>query len=120
MGHPVDIHVGLRMRQRRRLLNMSTEQVANRIGLQPQQIQKYEVAENRVGASRLWDIASALDVPVDFFFKGLESRPNKDDETRAAVLTDPAALELIRVYRMLSEGQRKQILRLARVMRATD
>lgn len=118
MGHHVDVHVGLRIRQRRRLLKMSLEELAGRSGVQPQQLQKYEMAENRIGASRLWAIASALKVPVDFFFRGMDGEACDENTRRAAVLTDPDALRLIRAYRMLPKEQRKQILSLARMMGA--
>merc|ERR1712173_401979 len=64
MTHPVDVHVGKRIRHRRWLVGMTQQQLAERVGIKFQQIQKYETGANRVSASRLWDIADALDVPV--------------------------------------------------------
>ena len=69
MGLPVDVHVGMRMRQRRALLGMSQTALANAVGLTFQQIQKYERGTNRMGASRLYEFAKVLDVPVPFFFE---------------------------------------------------
>ena len=72
MKHPVDVHVGSRVRQRRWMTGMTQQQLAERVGIKFQQIQKYETGMNRISASRLWDIAEALGVPVAFFFEGLQ------------------------------------------------
>jgi transcriptional regulator with XRE-family HTH domain len=67
-GHPIDIHVGHRVRLRRTLLGWSQERLAQALGLTFQQVQKYERGANRIGASRLFDLGRVLDVPVSFFF----------------------------------------------------
>ena len=67
--NPIDIHVGSRVRFRRMLLGMSQEKLAERLGLTFQQIQKYEKGINRIGASRLFDLAQVLSVPVQFFYE---------------------------------------------------
>jgi len=67
---PVDKHVGLRVRIRRMLVGMSQEKLGEALGLTFQQIQKYEKGTNRIGASRLQQIAAILAVPVDYFFEG--------------------------------------------------
>ncbi len=67
-GHPIDIHVGQRVRLRRTLLGWSQEKLAQALGLTFQQVQKYERGANRIGASRLFDLSRVLDVPVSFFF----------------------------------------------------
>jgi len=72
MKHPVDLHVGQRVRQRRWLLGMTQEQLAEKVGIKFQQIQKYETGANRISSSRLWDISEVMDVPVSFFFDGLD------------------------------------------------
>ena len=72
MTDKTDLHVGKRLRRRRRLLGMTQQDLAGMVGVRFQQIQKYETGTNRISASRLWDIAAALDVPVSFFFEGLE------------------------------------------------
>lgn len=64
----IDAHVGKRIRLRRTLLGLSQEKLGEALGVTFQQIQKYERGTNRVGASRLYDIATALDVPISFFF----------------------------------------------------
>jgi len=66
--NPIDVHVGGRVRVRRVMLGLSQEALAGRLGITFQQVQKYERGSNRMGSSRLYDIAVALDVPVSFFF----------------------------------------------------
>src|SRR5690242_20884104 len=71
--NPIDVHVGQRVRQRRTLLGMSQEKLAEAIGLTFQQVQKYERGANRVGSSRLFDLARVLDVPIAYFFEDMEA-----------------------------------------------
>lgn len=119
MKHLVDVHVGKRIRQRRWMNGTTQQQLAEAVGIKFQQIQKYETGMNRVSASRLWDIAHVLNVPVSFFFEGLESA---DVEAAAAgdvpgdVLTDKEALELLRSYYAIPENQRRRLFDLARVL----
>ncbi|MBP2572419.1 transcriptional regulator with XRE-family HTH domain [Agrobacterium tumefaciens] len=68
--NPIDIHVGSRIRLRRTMNGMSQERLGDSLGITFQQIQKYERGTNRVGASRLQNIANVLNVPVAFFFEG--------------------------------------------------
>ena len=72
MANDIDLHLGKRLRRRRRLLGLTQQQLAASVGIRFQQIQKYETGANRVSASRLWDISEVLDVPVSFFFEGLD------------------------------------------------
>ena len=65
---PVDIHVGTRVKLRRKLLEMSQTKLGDAVGVSFQQIQKYERGANRIGASRLFEISQVLDVPISFFF----------------------------------------------------
>lgn len=66
--NPIDVHVGSRVRLQRMLLGISQEKLGERLGLTFQQIQKYEKGVNRIGASRLFDLAQVLGVPVQFFY----------------------------------------------------
>jgi transcriptional regulator with XRE-family HTH domain len=68
--NPIDRHVGSRVRMRRMMISMSQEKLGERLGITFQQVQKYEKGTNRIGASRLQQIASILGVPVSFFFEG--------------------------------------------------
>ena len=115
MTHPVDVHVGQRVRQRRWMLGMTQQQLANAVGIKFQQIQKYETGANRVSASRLWDIAHALDVPVSFFFEGLEGA-SEDRSSTGDVLTDKEALELVRAYYAMPPSQRRGLFEFAQVL----
>ena len=121
MAHPVDVHVGKRIRHRRWLVGMTQQQLAEKVGIKFQQIQKYETGANRVSASRLWDIADALDVPVSFFFEGLESenaeaQPPASENVPADILGDKEALDLVRSYYAIPENQRRRLFELARVL----
>ncbi len=69
--NPVDIHVGGRVRMRRILIGLSQEKLGDQLGLTFQQVQKYEKGSNRISASRLWQMAKILGVPVSFFFDDL-------------------------------------------------
>ena len=120
MPHPVDVHVGKRIRHRRWLVGMTQQQLAESVGIKFQQIQKYETGANRVSASRLWDIADALGVDVRFFFEGIESGPQdkKDASGKlpADLLGDKEALDLVRSYFAIPENQRRRLFDLARVL----
>jgi transcriptional regulator with XRE-family HTH domain len=76
--HPMDIHVGLRIRQRRILLGMNMWNLGAAVGLSFQMIQKYEAGLYCIPVSRLFELAKALDVPPSFFFEGPRPRA-KDD-----------------------------------------
>jgi transcriptional regulator with XRE-family HTH domain len=75
---PVDKHVGGRVRMRRLMLGLSQEKLADAIGLTFQQVQKYEKGTNRMGSSRLQQVANVLQVPVTFFFEGAPGQPRID------------------------------------------
>lgn len=74
--NPIDIHVGSRVRLRRTMLGMSQEKLGDALGITFQQIQKYEKGTNRVGASRLQNISTVLNVPVSFFFEDAPGDPS--------------------------------------------
>ena len=80
MPHPVDIHVGKNIRRLRREARLSQQTVAEAVGIKFQQIQKYETGANRVSASRLWEIARVLDVPVARFFEGYVPQTSDEKE----------------------------------------
>lgn len=70
-AHPVDVHVGQRLRNRRKEVGMSQPSLAEAMGVAAQQCQKYETGYNRISASRLWLAARALKAPITYFFDGL-------------------------------------------------
>ena len=115
MKHPVDAHVGKRIRHRRWMVGMTQQQLADKVGIKFQQIQKYETGMNRVSASRLWDIAETLGVTISFFFDGLSE--NAATQAGASdMMADKEALELVRSYYAIPEAQRRRLFDLARVL----
>ena len=119
MKHPVDVHVGKRIRHRRWMNGTTQQQLAEKVGIKFQQIQKYVTGMNRVSASRLWDISNVLGVPVSFFFEGIDAEAQNDavkGDMPGDILTDKEALELLRSYYAIPENQRRRLFDLARVL----
>ena len=130
--NPIDVHVGQRVRQRRTLLGISQEKLAEAIGLTFQQVQKYERGANRVGSSRLFDLARVLDVPIAYFFEDMEANVAAKSPSRLmgvsesklqpyAAEPDPLAkretLELVRAYYKIGEPRvRKRIFELTKAL----
>jgi transcriptional regulator with XRE-family HTH domain len=126
---PIDVHVGSRIRLRRTLLGMSQERLGEALGLTFQQVQKYERGVNRVGASRLFDLARVLDVPISFFFDDLSDSGNATSGRRAVgfeqsqdafsdeTLNRRETLELVRAYYRISDpAVRKRVFELIKSM----
>ncbi|WP_366654389.1 helix-turn-helix domain-containing protein [Fodinicurvata sp. EGI_FJ10296] len=118
---PVDVHVGKRLRQRRTLLGMSQEKLAQAFGVSFQQVQKYERGANRISASRLYLLTKILDVPVTYFFEGLPTVAPTPADTEAADtpdrMTSRETLELVRAYyRITDPVVRKRLVDLARAL----
>ncbi len=126
MGHPIDVYVGNRVRQRRRLIGMTMHALAEAVNIRFQQVQKYESGANRISASRLWQLSVALKVTVAYFFEGLET--HLADEGTAALNGDHAALPpedpfasddtiaLVRAFYTLNDVPRQRLLDLAKAM----
>ncbi len=107
--HPIDVLVGRRARERRTLEGMSQSAVAERLGLSFQQLQKYERGYNRFSASRLYELAQLLGVPVSYFYEGMEegkSTPSQDE-----ILTKRETLELVRAYYAISNREVRDKIR---------
>ena len=115
MTHPVDIHVGQRVRQRSWLLGITQLQLAEQVGIKFQQVQKHETGANRVSSSRLWGISEAMEVPVSFFFEGL-AEIDGDAARKKNILDDEEALDLVRCCYAILEDQCKRLFDLARVL----
>jgi len=132
---PIDVHVGGRVRLRRTLLGMSQEKLGEALGLTFQQVQKYERGVNRIGASRLFDLARVLDVPIGFFFDDMpdalggsmntvrraigfaEQQDGFEDDT----LHRRETLELVRAYyRITDNSVRKRVFELIKSLTPTD
>lgn len=118
---PLDIYVGTRMRQRRLELGMSQERLAEALGLTFQQVQKYEKGVNRIGAGRLYELAHALGVSVDYFYAGiiadgLPPAPTglSEAETLMAAAASTGGIELLRTFALVPKPQRRAVIELAR------
>ncbi len=108
--HPIDVHVGSRVRQRRALLGLNQPALGEALGLTFQQIQKYERGENRIGASNLWKLTQVLDVQVSFFFDGMaedQAGPTPSDSDR---LHKRETLKLVRAYYRITDPKARHSL----------
>ena len=122
--NPIDVHVGLRIRLRRKEMGVSQERLAEAIGLTFQQVQKYERAANRVSASKLYEMARALETSTAYFFEGLADTttigagesPGGQAHMQAFLLT-PEGVELANAFpRITPPRLRRRILDLVRAM----
>ena len=120
---PIDLHVGVRLRLRRMMLGVSQEALARKLGVTFQQIQKYENGQNRIGASRLYQLALALRVPVGFFFADLPGAENGeiDPEARTALalVNSPEGLQLNLAFsRITNPATRRRVVDLLATLAA--
>ncbi|ESQ87008.1 helix-turn-helix domain-containing protein [Asticcacaulis benevestitus] len=122
--NPVDLHVGAKVRMRRKSLSLSQTDLAREIGLTFQQIQKYERGSNRISASKLFEISKCLKVSVAYFFEGyaegkaLDGFSGSDSEKFVhGFLMTTEGIELAKAYpRVKSATHRRKILDLVRVL----
>lgn len=128
--NPMDIHVGSRVRLRRMVIGMSQEKLGEKMSLTFQQIQKYEKGTNRIGASRLYQLAQILDVPVQFFFEdaplGVGNRgampaggfaESKTEAFLLDFLNSRDGLELNRAFVKITDPKvRKRVVELVRAL----
>lgn len=128
-ANSIDEKVGTQLRQRRSLLGLSQEKLAEQVGITFQQIQKYENGANRISASRLYEFSKVLDIPVSFFFESSNDQSSKKPvfslaENEQAAFEGPEdvmkrkeTLELIRVYYSIENPKlRKDLFKLVRSM----
>ncbi len=117
---PVDLHIGRKLRLRRQILALTQTELAAPLSISYQQLQKYETGANRISASRLYQIALVLGVPVQYFFEGADTlasktaargAPGKQAELGASAIRAVAALS-----RIPSQGVRKSFVQLARAI----
>ncbi|ESQ79487.1 helix-turn-helix domain-containing protein [Asticcacaulis sp. YBE204] len=125
--NPVDIHVGARVRMRRKFLGLSQEALADRIGLTFQQVQKYERGTNRISSSKLYEISRVLKAPVAYYFEGFagsEAEGFSESHSEQAVhafLMSGEGIELAEAFpRIKSAQQRRRILELVRSLAEID
>lgn len=125
--HPVDVHVGSRLRIRRTLLGISQDRLGSALGITFQQVQKYERGTNRISASKLFDFARVLEVPISYFFDEFAepgATPGKGVAERQLtfgddLLSNRETLELVRAYfRIDDPAVRRRLLDLIRALAA--
>ena len=128
--HPIDVHVGARVKLRRMLLGMSQEALGKALGLTFQQIQKYEKGANRIGASRIFEMSKLLDVPIQYFYDdygdmigervtGMAESDSGD--TFMALVNSPDGVELCRYFAAIADPQvKKRVLDLVKTIAETE
>ncbi|MDP9102744.1 MAG: helix-turn-helix transcriptional regulator [Pseudomonadota bacterium] len=121
MANDIDLHLGRRLRRRRRLLGLTQQQLASAVGIRFQQIQKYECGANRISAARLWQLSEALEIPIGYFYDGLteaqerkEALPIIAEPRSGEVMARKETMDLIRAYYQLGERPRRRLLDLAK------
>ena len=115
MATDIDLHLGRRLRRRRRLLGLTQQQLAMQVGIRFQQIQKYECGANRISAARLWQLAEALETPVSYFYDGLaEAMERRETAAGGEMFSRKETLDLIQAYYQLGERPRRRLLDLAK------
>lgn len=120
--HPIDVHVGGRVRLRRMMLGMSQDKLGEALGLTFQQIQKYEKGVNRIGASRIFQIAKILSVPIQFFYDDYEgasapgfAEEGGSDDSFMALLNTPEGVQLCRYFSEINDTKvKKRVLDLVK------
>ena len=129
VAHPVDTHVGKRVRMRRLMLGMSQTKLGDALGLTFQQVQKYEKGTNRISASRLQQIAAIQQVPVTFFFEGAPHFPGQDETPTGApspqfvsdYLATSEGLQLTKAFMQIRDAKlRRSIVNLVEQLAGPD
>lgn len=127
--HPVDVHVGNKVKTRRLMLGLSQEDLAKAIGLTFQQVQKYERGTNRISVSRLLDISKALKITYNYFLEGSVSKKlgargvadSGQDDFESDPMTRKDVLELVRAYSSIQTPQlKKQLIEMAKAMASME
>ena len=130
--HPIDVHVGARVRVRRTLLGMSQTTLGEALGITFQQMQKYEKGTNRISASRLFDLSRVLDVPIQYFFDDIPAavaasstankkrgRAKKPPSYEPDPMAKRETLELVRAYYKIADPEiRKPLYELTEALGA--
>ncbi len=123
--HPIDVHVGARVKLRRTLLGMSQDKLGEALGLTFQQIQKYEKGIKRIGASRVFEFARILDVPIQYLFDDFEPTigagagfsEGNGDASFMDLLNTPDGVQLCRYYAEIDDPKvKKRVLDLVKAI----
>lgn len=118
---PVDVHVGARIRMRRKMLGVTQQMLADKIGVTFPQLQKYERGTNRVSASKLYAVAQALLTPLAYFFRGLPGSEAEDVQPWSSPRIDGLlgtleGVELVQLFPQVAERSRRPVLDLIRAL----
>ena len=117
MATDIDLHLGRRLRRRRRLLGLTQQQLAIQVGIRFQQIQKYECGANCISAARLCQLFEALETPISYFYDGLAEAMERKETASAnggEMFSRKETLDLIQAYYQLGERPRRRLLDLAK------
>jgi len=120
MFHPIDVHVGKRVRFKRKVMGYTQSDLGEEVGLTFQQIQKYEKGENRISASKLFQIAQTLNTCVSFFFEGYDKvkESNADEKT---LVDDKQSINLVQSFKAIKNPKlKKRIMMLIDSVSETD
>ncbi|MEZ5959679.1 MAG: helix-turn-helix transcriptional regulator [Hyphomonadaceae bacterium] len=118
-ANAIDRRVGQRVRSRRLEIGMSQERLAELLGVTFQQVQKYEKGVNRIAVSRLWDIATALEMPVGRFFEGVSARgvaENRQEYVDDALATPEGAQLMAMFSSIKSQKLRRKVVELVKTL----
>ena len=116
-SHPIDIHIGRLLRQRRTLLGLTQSGLGAAIGVSFQQVQKYERGANRIGATQLFEVSRVLDIPISFFFEGATALSFKSQERKTGSRgNERETLHLVRDFFRIPDRQVR--LSVARMVKA--
>ncbi len=126
--HPVDTHVGSRVKLRRMILGMSQDSLGKSLGLTFQQVQKYEKGVNRIGASRLFELSDLLEVPIQYFYDGYGDADSANGfaepdvaEAFMELVNSPDGVHLCRYFAEIKDPQvKKRVLDLVKSIAETD
>jgi len=106
MFHPIDIYVGKRVRFKRKMVGLTQSDLGEKVSLTFQQIQKYEKGENRISASKLYQIAEALHTSVTFFFEEYSKESTQDSSE--VVIDDTQAINLVQSFKAIKDDKLKR------------
>ena len=127
--HPIDVHVGARVKLRRMILGMSQETLGRSLGLTFQQIQKYEKGVNRIGASRIFELSNLLDVPIQYFYNDYGDTIGETQDVETSVdgdifmnlVNSPEGVQLCRSFSEINDPQvKKRVLDLVKSIAETE
>ncbi len=127
-SNPVDLHVGGRVRMRRKFLGLSQTDLAVALGLTFQQVQKYERGSNRISASKLFEIARTLKVPVAYFFEGYGQNEavegfteSQSEQAVHGFLMTTEGIEIAEAFpRIKNAKHRRKVMELVRTLAEDD